>query len=180
MDAEKQWAEWFRLAMRECKEVDSLVNSRAQLVSALATERIEAERFVVEVRRLYMDRSKHLPVVGAISSTWTLPASQESQGEKQSAPQAAAPAAPKPRSISRPPGQLLDEVFKVVFPPKLFERVIRPVIADMQIEYFDALHSGRPTLARWVRARGYGILVLTLLRMIPDWLWRRALMTIGA
>lgn len=44
--------------------------------------------------------------------------------------------------------------------PKALERVIKPSVAEMQYEYFEAHQSGRPMLARWVR-----------IKYVPIWAW---------
>lgn len=56
--------------------------------------------------------------------------------------------------IVRPPGALLGTISEFVFSKKTLERVVRPIIADMQTEYFEALAAKRRYKAKWIRIRG--------------------------
>jgi len=38
---------------------------------------------------------------------------------------------------------------------KSYEQVAKPIIADLQFEYFEALREGRRAKAAWDRARGF-------------------------
>ncbi|HSG39540.1 MAG TPA: hypothetical protein VLE27_07860 [Thermoanaerobaculia bacterium] len=57
--------------------------------------------------------------------------------------------------VKRPPGSKLMEVADFFFSSKTVEKVYAPLIADLQLEYIDALSRGRRHKARWVRMRGY-------------------------
>jgi hypothetical protein len=62
---------------------------------------------------------------------------------------------PTSRRISLPPGALLNYLADFFCSPKTMERVVSPVISDMQKEYCEALAQGRQVKARWIRVRGY-------------------------
>lgn len=53
--------------------------------------------------------------------------------------------------IARPPGSLLATISEFVFSKKTLERVVNPIIADMQAEYCEALAAKRPYKAAWIR-----------------------------
>jgi hypothetical protein len=57
--------------------------------------------------------------------------------------------------IKQPPGSFLTEIADFLFCKKTFERVVAPVISDMQLEYCEALASGRSLKAKWICVRGY-------------------------
>jgi hypothetical protein len=65
-------------------------------------------------------------------------------------------AASKSVRISRPPGCRLRELADFFCAPKTMERVVLPILADLQTEYFDALAQGRTSKAWVIRLRGYG------------------------
>lgn len=58
--------------------------------------------------------------------------------------------------ISRPPGLRLSALADFFCSPKTMERVVLPILSDLQTEYFDALAEGKTVKARWIRVRGYG------------------------
>jgi len=57
--------------------------------------------------------------------------------------------------LSLPPGALLNYLADFFCAPKTMERVVGPIISDMQKEYCEALSGGRHMKARWIRLRGY-------------------------
>lgn len=63
--------------------------------------------------------------------------------------------ASKDTHIVRPPGSTLSSVAEFFLSPKTMERVVTPIISDLQLEYFEALAARRKIKARWVRLRGY-------------------------
>lgn len=56
--------------------------------------------------------------------------------------------------IQRAPGTRLMEVADFFFSKKTVEGVYAPMIADLQMEYVDALAQSRPRKAAWIRIRG--------------------------
>jgi len=63
--------------------------------------------------------------------------------------------ASKYQRIVRPPGSRLLSFGDFFYSPKTLERVIQPIIADMQAEYCKALAENRKVKATWIRFRGY-------------------------
>jgi hypothetical protein len=63
--------------------------------------------------------------------------------------------ASKDTGIIRPPGSTLNSVAEFLFSTKTMERVVTPVISDLQVEYCEALAADRKIKAGWVRLRGY-------------------------
>ena len=63
---------------------------------------------------------------------------------------------PRPHHVIRPPGQTLHRI-AALFGKRTRERVLDPIIADMQLEYCDALAEDRPRrLTLWlVQARAW-------------------------
>ena len=61
----------------------------------------------------------------------------------------------KGAKIARPPGSLLRSLADFFLSPKTMERVIVPIISDMQKEYCEALSEDRHVKARWIRIRSY-------------------------
>lgn len=61
----------------------------------------------------------------------------------------------KPSRIVRPPGSRLNALADFFCSPKTMARVVRPILADLQSEYFAALAEGRIWKARWTCVRGY-------------------------
>ncbi|MBP7779478.1 MAG: hypothetical protein KA371_20360 [Acidobacteria bacterium] len=57
--------------------------------------------------------------------------------------------------LAPPPGLRLNRFAQWVFSAKTYEQVLQSAIADLQLQYFDALREGRPVKAEWVRLRGY-------------------------
>jgi len=58
------------------------------------------------------------------------------------------------RTVS-PPGVRLDHAARWFYSTRTYERVLQPALADMQFEYFQALHTGQPRKAKWERLKGY-------------------------
>jgi hypothetical protein len=84
---------------------------------------------------------------------------------------------PKKANIIRPPGSLLTAVSEFLFSQKTLERVVNPVIADLQVEYCEALAANRHVKAAWVRLRGYwnlfkAIGLYSIVKMFVE-VWRR-------
>ncbi|MCI0662209.1 MAG: hypothetical protein L0220_14155 [Acidobacteria bacterium] len=52
-----------------------------------------------------------------------------------------------------PPGQLLLSIVDFFYSPKYVEGTFKPLIADLQYEYFEALKSNRQWKAKWIRVR---------------------------
>jgi hypothetical protein len=65
------------------------------------------------------------------------------------------PARPKRINIQAPPGQTLHRIASFVFSKRTFSRVLEPVLADMQLEYIEALAAGERLRGGWIRLRGY-------------------------
>ena len=81
------------------------------------------------------------------------------------------------RRISAPPGMLLQRIALFAFSRRTVELVVKPKIADMQQEYFDALAQGDTWHARWIHVRETCAVCLSLglfnlLRLVAD-VWRR-------
>jgi hypothetical protein len=79
--------------------------------------------------------------------------------------------------ISRPPGSLLGSIAEFVFSKKTVERVVTPILSDLQVEYCEALAEDRKIKAGWVRLRGYWSLfkalgLYSIVRMFVD-MWRK-------
>ncbi|HEU4454698.1 MAG TPA: peptidylprolyl isomerase, partial [Longimicrobium sp.] len=61
---------------------------------------------------------------------------------------------PNSDRVRSAPGAQLLWLGDLLFSSKSFEEVLRPVVDDMRVEYFDALLQGRAGKAKWVRIRG--------------------------
>jgi hypothetical protein len=59
------------------------------------------------------------------------------------------------QSVSRPPGWLLGRWAAWFLSPKTVQHIVEPILADLQVNYFDALTQKRLVKAGWVRFRGY-------------------------
>ena len=59
------------------------------------------------------------------------------------------------KNLAPPPGWRLRRLAMWVFRLPTYERVLEPVLSDMQSDHFDALCEGRLRKARWVQFRGY-------------------------
>jgi|HubBroStandDraft_6_1064221.scaffolds.fasta_scaffold387399_2 hypothetical protein len=59
------------------------------------------------------------------------------------------------KRIIRPPGSGLNSAAEFLFSRKTMERVVNPVISDLQMEYCEALAANRRVKAIWVQIRGY-------------------------
>ena len=62
-----------------------------------------------------------------------------------------------------PPGAGLRDMLHVIYPPKTAERVFDPTIADMRLEWEEAMLHDQKWLAHWVRVRGLLTVLLTVL-----------------
>ena len=60
-----------------------------------------------------------------------------------------------------PPGAGLRDMLHVIYPPKTAERVFDQIIADMQLEWQEAMIHEKKWLGRWVRVRGVVTVFLT-------------------
>ena len=60
-----------------------------------------------------------------------------------------------------PPGTWLRNVLHIIYPPKTAERIFDQIIADMQLEWQEAMIHEKKLLARWVRVRGVLTVLLT-------------------
>lgn len=58
-------------------------------------------------------------------------------------------------ALARCPGWRLHRGAKWVFSQRMFTEILEPVLSDIQIDYFAALHANQPYKARWVQVRGY-------------------------
>jgi hypothetical protein len=61
--------------------------------------------------------------------------------------------------IERPPGMLLDRVTRFLLTRDAHGRFVEPVIADMRVEYCEALAAGHLWHARWIAARVYFLVI---------------------
>lgn len=57
------------------------------------------------------------------------------------------------KRISEPPGMTLLAVADFLCSSWSYEHVAKPVVVDMQIQYFEALAAGRTVKAYWIRLR---------------------------
>jgi len=57
------------------------------------------------------------------------------------------------RTISEPPGSKLLLFVDFLFSPRTVEQTFKPLVADWQYEYFEALKQGRTSKASWVSMR---------------------------
>ena len=62
-----------------------------------------------------------------------------------------------------PPGAGLRDMLHVIYSPKIAERVFDQTIADMQLEWAEAMLHDREWLARWIQVRGLLTVLLTVL-----------------
>ena len=62
-----------------------------------------------------------------------------------------------------PPGARLRNMLHVIYPPKIAERVFDQIIADMRLEWAEAMLHDQKWLAYWVRVRGLLTVLLTVL-----------------
>lgn len=56
--------------------------------------------------------------------------------------------------IRRPPGSSLRSAAEFFYSPKVVERIVNPTIAELQVEYCQALAEKRSVKAVWIRIRG--------------------------
>lgn len=57
--------------------------------------------------------------------------------------------------VTYTPGWTLSRWIEFLFSRKSVDQIFQPIIADMQVEYIDAIAARRYWKARWVAARGY-------------------------
>ena len=62
-----------------------------------------------------------------------------------------------------PPGAGLRDMLHVIYPPKTAERVFDQIIADMQLEWQEAMIHDQKWLANWIQVRGVLTVLLTVL-----------------
>ncbi len=62
-----------------------------------------------------------------------------------------------------PPGTWLRNVLHVIYSPKTAERIFDQIIADMQLEWQEAMTHDREWLANWIQVRGVLTVLLTVL-----------------
>jgi len=67
------------------------------------------------------------------------------------------------RKVGRPVGSSLRGFAEFVFSTKSYEEIYEPLISDLRFEYCEALAANRRGKARWVRVRGYGSFLETVL-----------------
>jgi hypothetical protein len=60
------------------------------------------------------------------------------------------------------PGARLLAIVDFLFPPVSVELTFKPLIADLRIEYFEALAKGRTMKARWIRVRYFFSFLLAM------------------
>ena len=65
--------------------------------------------------------------------------------------------------LNLPPGARLRNMLHVIYPPKIAERVFDQIIADMRLEWAEAMLHDQKWLAHWVRVRGLLTVLLTVL-----------------
>jgi len=68
--------------------------------------------------------------------------------------------------LARPPYAGLDRFFALLLPARLHRGVIRPTLADIRHEVLDAEYRGDKLLARVAWARGWFVLLWTLLNLL--------------
>lgn len=86
-----------------------------------------------------------------------------------------------PNTIETAPGTTQDHIARFLFSRKTYETVLKPAIAEMQHEYFEALSRGEQHRARWIKWRGitcfWGTMVMqmpvSLTRVVVN-LWKAA------
>lgn len=61
-----------------------------------------------------------------------------------------------------PPGARIRDVLHVIYSPKTAERVFDQIIADMRLEWQEAMIHDQQWLARWVRIRGVLTVLITM------------------
>ncbi len=69
--------------------------------------------------------------------------------------------------VVRAPGAFLARVCDSLFSPRACNQVFTPTLRDLQDEYFEALHQGRPGKARWVLVRCYWSFWSAVVAQVP-------------
>ena len=54
-----------------------------------------------------------------------------------------------------------------MFPKRIYQTVLKPCLAEMQEEYFEALSEGKTRKAQWVRIRGVAGFWSTVVLQLP-------------
>jgi len=67
----------------------------------------------------------------------------------------------------RPPGWQLRKFAEFFFSPKTYQKVLEPTLRDLFDEYCEALKTGNPWKARWVRFRGYWSFWSAVIAQLP-------------
>lgn len=57
--------------------------------------------------------------------------------------------------IAKPPAYTLMKVGRLLLTARAYEQLLAPHVADIQHEYFQALHEGKRGYALWIEVRGY-------------------------
>jgi RNA polymerase sigma-70 factor (ECF subfamily) len=60
----------------------------------------------------------------------------------------------EPHIATAPPGTTLHSIAELMCCKKTMDEIVRPLLADMQFEYEEALAAGRKSKATWIRVRG--------------------------
>ena len=68
--------------------------------------------------------------------------------------------------ISRPPGSWIEPILRIVCPKKVMKEGISPLIAELRLEYFEALAEGEEMRARFVIVRGYYALAAAVVSIV--------------
>ena len=84
---------------------------------------------------------------------------------------------PNSATIARPPGSFLSRLAEFLLSPKTNERIVNPIISDLQLEYCSALAAKRRVKAAWVCFRGYWSLfkavgLYSIIKILVD-MWRK-------
>lgn len=58
-------------------------------------------------------------------------------------------------TVRSAPGTQLERIAKFLWPPKTYDRIFAPTIADLRFEYQEALHKGETWHCRWIWVRGH-------------------------
>ncbi|MBZ5659047.1 MAG: sugar transferase [Acidobacteriia bacterium] len=82
------------------------------------------------------------------------------------------------KKVSGPPGLLIQSFAEFLCSKKTYEQIVKPMIADLQFEYFEALSQRRILKASWIRMRYFFSLCSALglfrvIRAIADF-WQQA------
>ena len=70
-------------------------------------------------------------------------------------------------NIIYPPGSSLIKIISFLFAKKTVDRIFESIIADMNVEYFDALDNGFEWKARWIHFRGVLTVFSKAITLLP-------------